>query len=124
MNLRTARVEGDAVLLGGLAVPLPRETIKVIGDAGLSEVTLGVRPESLGLVPSGSDGGFELVVELVEELGADALVHGSIAGEGGDRLVMRVDGRTPPALGQTVTVTVRDAGELHLFDPRSGARLV
>ncbi len=122
MNLQTAPVHGDTVRLGDLDLPLPRDTAAAV--AGLSEVTLGVRPESLTLVPTGTPDGFGVVVELVEELGADALVHGSVDGATGNRLVLRVDGRTPPTLGQTVTVTVRNAEELHLFHPKTGERLV
>ncbi|PWW55535.1 ABC transporter ATP-binding protein [Actinokineospora spheciospongiae] len=125
MNLHEAPVTGSGLRLGGLDVDLPRAVNTAVREAGLDRVTVGVRPESLAPAPSGTAGGFELVVELVEELGADALVHGSVLGsEGGDRLVMRVDGRTPPALAQTVTVTVRDATELHLFHPGTGERLV
>ncbi|OLR92141.1 ABC transporter ATP-binding protein [Actinokineospora bangkokensis] len=124
MNLHLARVSGESVLLGDLPVLLPRERVQAVADAGLSEVTLGVRPESLSLVASDSGDGFDLAVELVEELGADALVHGSVVGDAADRLVLRVDGRTPPALGQKVRVTVRDAEELHLFHPETGERLV
>ncbi|MGQ0840486.1 TOBE domain-containing protein, partial [Actinokineospora sp.] len=125
MNLRTAPVADDALRIGGLRVPLPRETMTAIREQGLTEVTIGVRPESLSLAPTGTDDAFDLVVELVEELGADALVHGSVADEPGSaRLVMRVDGRTPPALGQTVRVVLRNSEEIHLFDAETGERLV
>jgi multiple sugar transport system ATP-binding protein len=114
MNLSTHRLTDDGVRLGDLPVP-----VSVPGD--LREVTLGVRPESLRLAGAGEPG-FVLTVELVEELGADAYVHGRLA-EGGDRIVVRVDGRTPPRLGESVRVSLRDASEIHLFDPESGLRL-
>ncbi|WP_156753379.1 TOBE domain-containing protein, partial [Actinokineospora pegani] len=123
MNLVEVPVTSAGVTLGGIGLELPRETNTAVAEAGVERVTLGVRPESLALVPSGAGEGFELVVELVEELGADALVHGSVRGSD-ERLVMRVDGRTPPALAQTVAVAVRDAGELHVFHPETGERLV
>jgi multiple sugar transport system ATP-binding protein len=119
MNLHTARVDGGSVLLGGLGLPVPRDAATALG--GLPEVTLGVRPESLA--PT-TDGGFAVTVDLVEELGADALVHGTADGDDSQRLVLRVDGRTPPALGDRITVGVRDADELHFFHPETGARLV
>ena len=123
MNLRNAPVTADGLTIGGLTVPVEREAMGRIRAAGLQTVTAGVRPESLSLVPSGS-GGFDVVVELVEELGADALVHASVAGEFEEsRLVLRVDGRTPPALGQTVTVALRHPDEMHLFHPETGERL-
>ncbi|OLR91263.1 ABC transporter ATP-binding protein [Actinokineospora bangkokensis] len=124
MNLQAAPVTAEGVRLGGLDIALPRELNTAVRGANLDTVTVGVRPESLALAPTGTAGGFGLVVELVEELGADALVHGTIEGsDSADRLVMRVDGRTPPALAQTVTVTVRDAEELHLFHPETGERV-
>jgi len=114
MNLSTRPLAEDGVRLGDLPVP-------VSVAAELREVTLGVRPESLRLVGEGEPA-FVLKVELVEELGADAYVHGRLA-EGGDRIMVRVDGRTPPRLGESVRVGLRDAGEIHLFHPENGLRL-
>ncbi|MBB3049982.1 multiple sugar transport system ATP-binding protein [Prauserella isguenensis] len=114
MNLLTLPVDGGAVKLGELEVRLPV-------PAGSGEVTIGVRPESLSLVGVGEDG-FDLQVELVEELGADAYVHGTLAGHD-DKLVVRADGRTPPRLGEAVRVALRDTGEVHVFDPESGLRI-
>ncbi|MGQ0838512.1 TOBE domain-containing protein, partial [Actinokineospora sp.] len=124
MNLLELPVRGDALRIGDADIPLPRDTVAAVRAGGLDTVTAGIRPESLSLATAGTEGGFDLVVELVEELGADALVHATIAGSPGERVVMRVDGRTPPALAQTVTVTLRHPEEIHLFDPRDGARLV
>jgi multiple sugar transport system ATP-binding protein len=114
MNLRTLPRTADGVTLGDLLVPVSVEP-------ALREVTMGVRPESLRLTGE-SEPGFTLTVELVEELGADAYLHGRLA-EGGDRVVVRVDGRTPPRLGDSVRVGLRDAGEIHLFHPETGLRL-
>ncbi|WP_018686071.1 ABC transporter ATP-binding protein [Actinokineospora enzanensis] len=125
MNLRLAVVANTSLRIGELAVPLTRETVSAIGRHNLTEVTVGIRPESLALAAPGTPNGFDLDVELVEELGADALVHGSVVGEPeSDRLVLRVDGRTPPALGQTARVVLRDATEIHLFHPETGERLI
>ena len=50
-----------------------------------------------------SDKGIPVTVELVEELGADANVHGSLrSGETDLPVVARVDGRRPPEKGATV----------------------
>ncbi|MBK1786993.1 ABC transporter ATP-binding protein [Prauserella cavernicola] len=114
MNLAKLPLSEAGVTLGGFTVPLDRDVLARAGE--LSEVVVGVRPESLRLVGDGEDG-FDLVVELVEELGADAYVHGN-AGEG-QRIVVRVDGRTPPRLGEKVRVGLRELGELHVFDPQS-----
>ena len=115
MNLATLPLTASGVRLGDVELPLPRWVLSAAGD--LREVIFGVRPESLRLV---SEGGFELVVELVEELGADAYVHGKV---GDDRFVVRVDGRTPPRLGDNVRVALRGEGETHAFDPETSLRL-
>ncbi|TQM81554.1 carbohydrate ABC transporter ATP-binding protein (CUT1 family) [Saccharothrix saharensis] len=123
MNLKTVPLTSEGAKLDGIVVPLDRRALDRAAGEGLSEVTFGVRPESLALVSS-SEQGMDMTVELVEELGADALMHGSVRiGGVPERFVVRVDGRTPPTLGQTVKVAVRDAGEVHLFHPESGHRL-
>ena len=65
-------------------------------QAGLSELVLGIRPEHLHL----ADGVGEIAGEvlLVEELGADALLHVRLAGSG-NPVVARTEGRKPPAPG-------------------------
>ena len=64
MNLLTAPVSGGKAMLGNLGITIP--------SAGGSSVTVGIRPE--GFVPAST--GFEVAVEVVEELGADAFVYG------------------------------------------------
>ena len=79
-------------------------------EAGLSEIVIGVRPEHLHLAGSSGElnGSSELAGEviMVEELGADALLHVRLA-EGGNPVVARAEGRKPPAPGQTVAWHVR-----------------
>jgi multiple sugar transport system ATP-binding protein len=117
MNLATLPLTEGGVQLGDVVLPLPRSVVSAASSQDLKEVTFGVRPESLELV---SEGGFELVVELVEELGADAYLHGKV---GDDRFVVRVDGRTPPRMGDNVRVGLRGEGETHAFNPETTLRL-
>jgi multiple sugar transport system ATP-binding protein len=125
MNLKTVPLTSEGAKLDGIVVPLPRLALDAASSASLSEVTFGIRPEALGIVSSDSpEEGLDMTVELVEELGADALVHGAVRiGDSSERFVVRVDGRTPPTLGQQVKVAVRDASEIHLFNPETGNRL-
>jgi multiple sugar transport system ATP-binding protein len=117
MNLHTVPVSEKGAHLGELTLPVPRAA------ADLTEVTIGIRPESLTLVGPEQEG-VKLTVELVEELGADAYLHGKAhLGAADKRIVLRVDGRTPPAIGQTVNAGLRDTGEIHLFHPGTGERL-
>jgi multiple sugar transport system ATP-binding protein len=123
MNLKTLPLSAEGAELDGVHVPLTRSALAAASAQGLNEIVFGVRPESLRLADS-SEGGFELIVELVEELGADAYVHGAVKiGDSNERFVVRVDGRTPPAIGQQVKIAVRDVEEIHLFHPETGLRL-
>src|SRR5215470_6355807 len=122
MNLATLPLDESGARLGDYVVPLPREIMSAAHQAGVSQVTLGVRPESLRLVPSGEPG-LRLIVELVEELGADAYMYGSAdLGAGSERFIARVDARTPPVAAQEVTVTAVPE-EVHVFHPDTGERL-
>jgi multiple sugar transport system ATP-binding protein len=125
MNLKTVPLTSEGAKLDGIVVPLPRLALDAASGESLSEITFGIRPEALGIVSSeSSEEGMDMTVELVEELGADALVHGAVRiGDSPERFVVRVDGRTPPSLGQQVKVAVRDASEIHLFHPETGNRL-
>jgi multiple sugar transport system ATP-binding protein len=123
MNLKTVPLADSGAKLDGAIVPISRSALAAASAQSLSEVTFGIRPESLRLA-NGDEDGFELTVELVEELGADAYIYGSVRiGSSNERFIVRVDGRTPPAIGQSVKVAIRDAGEVHLFHPETGARL-
>ncbi|MBA8826626.1 multiple sugar transport system ATP-binding protein [Saccharopolyspora lacisalsi] len=125
MNLRTVPLGSDGAVLDGHTLALPRTALSAAAAEGISEVTLGIRPESLRLTSTeeAADATLSMTVELVEELGADALVHGS-TDSSPERFVVRVDGRTPPRLGDEIAVTLRSTEEVHLFHPETGYRLV
>src|SRR5690348_7354733 len=119
MNLQTVPITDDGVRLGGTTLPLPAAASAAARQAGLHELVLGIRPEHLHL----ADGSGQLRGEvlLVEELGADALLHVRLAGSG-DPVVARAEGRRPPAQGQPVTFNVQQDDVL-AFHPETGARL-
>lgn len=121
MNLKTVPLTDGGAKLGALTVPLPRSVLEAAAGANLSQVTLGVRPESF--VPTTGGPGLPMRVDLVEELGADAYIYGSCEiGDSREQFVARVDGRTPPRMGETVQMSIR-AGEEHVFNPETGERL-
>ncbi|NYH77751.1 multiple sugar transport system ATP-binding protein [Actinopolyspora biskrensis] len=121
MNLRTVPLTPEGAELDEVSIPVPRAVTS--GRSDDSEITIGIRPESLHLVSS-EEGSLPLQVELVEELGADCLIHGrTLTSTNRDPLIIRGDGRTPPTPGETVNVAVRDLEEIHLFDAGSGERL-
>jgi multiple sugar transport system ATP-binding protein len=119
MNLLTAPVSGGKAMLGNLGIATPSAT----GAA----VTVGIRPE--GFVPATT--GFEVAVEVVEELGADAFVYGkpvdkslkfANTSEELGQVIIRWDPKNPPKSGQTITVGVK-SDAVHLFDSASGKRI-
>jgi multiple sugar transport system ATP-binding protein len=125
MNLRTVSLSDGGVRLAGKVLPLPAAVRAEAKRANLSEIVLGMRPEHLHLAGGAGElnGSGELTGELllVEELGADALLHVRLP-EGGDQLVARAEGRKPPAPGQTVTLRVQ-LDDVFAFHPQTGARL-
>ncbi len=119
MNLLTVPVSSGQALLGNLKVAVP-------ASSG-SQVTVGVRPE--GFTPSSS--GFDVLVELVEELGSDAFVYGkpvdpsvkfaNVTDEG-PQIIVRWDPKNPPKAGATVTVEAIPSA-IHFFDAVTGERI-
>jgi multiple sugar transport system ATP-binding protein len=75
MNLQTVPVDGEDAMFGNLRVPLPPDALQSYRQAGVKEVTLGVRPESFEV--AGEDGE-PVHVDVVEELGSDAFVYGRV----------------------------------------------
>jgi multiple sugar transport system ATP-binding protein len=117
MNLHPARLVAGGADIAGVRVPLPRDALAAAG--GADRVTLGFRPESLEVVEPGEDT-FAVTVNLVEELGSDAVLFGALGQDA--VIVARVDPRHPPAPDQTVHLRIRP-GEAHLFDAATGERL-
>ncbi|MEI2765315.1 MAG: sn-glycerol-3-phosphate ABC transporter ATP-binding protein UgpC [Dermatophilaceae bacterium] len=127
MNLLDVPVVEGGVKLGAYVVPVNREDLAKAGN----HVTLGIRPEDMDLSTTGE--GLELVVDVVEELGADAYIYGrpqgvtQIATEGEDPttdkpFLARVDGRHPPERGQTVRLMPKE-GHTHIFHADTGERI-
>ena len=139
MNLQTAPLTDGGATLAGTVIPLAAPVRAAAARDQLSEIVLGIRPEHLHLAADGrypdtagqdgagagaraGAGAAELTGEvlLVEELGADALLHVRLAG--GDPVVARAEGRKPPAPGVRVTFRV-DPADVFAFHPVTGARL-
>ena len=142
MNLQSAPLTDGGARLAGTVVPLAAAVRLAAEREKLSEIVLGIRPEQMhltdadgpdtgpaggpaaGSASAGADPGSAVLlgdVVLVEELGADALLHVRLA-DGGGSVVARAEGRKPPAPGQRVAFRVQSADVL-AFDPATGARL-
>jgi multiple sugar transport system ATP-binding protein len=132
MNLDRLPFDGTAACIGDTPIPLPGAAAAAARQAGLSEVVLGLRPDSLTLAGSvtapnatSSNGTPSLScrVHLVEDTGSDAWVHLDVTqGPSTLRLVARADARQLPSVGDQVRVSVA-VSDAHVFDPGSGERL-
>ena len=127
MNLLSVPVTESGVKFGNHTLDVARGDVAGAG----SQVIVGVRPEDVE-VTSNPDG-LELVIDVVEELGADAYIYGTptdksiaIEGSGDDALakpfIARVDGRQVPEKGSKVFVHPK-AAHLHVFNKETGERL-
>ena len=127
MNLVSVPVTESGVKFGNHTLDVARGDVAGAG----SQVIVGVRPEDVE-VTSNPDG-LELVIDVVEELGADAYIYGTpadksiaIEGSGDDALakpfIARVDGRQVPEKGSKVFVHPK-AAHLHVFNKETGERL-
>jgi multiple sugar transport system ATP-binding protein len=126
MNLIPATARGGVVTAGGVSM-------QRLG-APDGEVVLGVRPERLSPAADGdSRPAFDLVVGVVEPLGSEVIVHGSLAAEGSaGAQAAAVDGRAPiiarleagaqPAPGSVLRLAF-DPAAAHVFDAATGEPL-
>jgi multiple sugar transport system ATP-binding protein len=120
MNLLTAEVTDGAVTIGGVVSPLPGKLAG--GTRGMSSVIVGLRPEAFAASTDG--GGLPLVVSLVEELGADTYVYGSIEGTSMDKpLIARLEGRSTIRVGETIRLRAK-MHEAHVFDLETGRSIL
>jgi multiple sugar transport system ATP-binding protein len=156
MNLLTAKLTEGGARLGGAVIPLPGPVRAAADRDKLTEIVVGIRPEHMHLVSGTGDeparaaaGSGSAVLAgqllLVEELGADALLHVRLAdvsvtgdsaggdgvsgdgpsgqgGIGGGTVVTRAEGRTSPAPGSQVAFRVQ-SDNVFAFNPETGARL-
>jgi multiple sugar transport system ATP-binding protein len=131
MNLLTTPLTDGGAALAGVVMPLPPEVRAAAARDKLTELVIGIRPEHMHLAgaeaadegATTSPGSARLAGEvlLVEELGADALLHVRLA-DSGSPVVARAEGRKPPAPGQQVAFRVQ-AADVLAFHPLTGARL-
>jgi multiple sugar transport system ATP-binding protein len=143
MNLLKVTVTEGGVRLGNTDVQLRPETRQRLGSE--AEAIMGVRPESFRVV-SENDEGLLAVVDVVEELGADAYVYATLDQGAGDEpvveqviapgteepgedtmkerveLIARVDARKPPARGAKIRLAV-EPERIHLFSVATGQRV-
>jgi multiple sugar transport system ATP-binding protein len=98
------------------AADLPFDLPEGVGGNGRS-VTVGIRPESLRILPADSpDAALQAKVGLVEPLGAKDVVH--VSADHRDVRVIATPGARP-RLGETIGIAI-DPERVHLFDDETG----
>jgi multiple sugar transport system ATP-binding protein len=141
MNLAHGTIEDDAVVIGPHRIPLDRKHRPDAAADG--RIVVGIRPEAFedAAFGSGDLPQIEVVVEVLEELGADAyvffnagadtvVVEGALADEPEDATTMlaqnaatlwtaRVDPRTSARVADTVRLAV-DPSRFYFFAPETG----
>ena len=122
MNLMTGKRVEDGVQIGDYVVRVPREVLAKA--AGEETLTVGIRPEAFKV----STEGIGLDVAIVEELGADSYLYGTLAGLPADEIltaqqfVARVGARIAPEKGHVVRLAA-EPGQVHVFSNKTELRI-
>jgi multiple sugar transport system ATP-binding protein len=128
MNIAEFRLDDGHAVLGTARLPLTTAALSALSAEGADRVVVGFRPEALDLATEQDPGAFPVDVGVVEELGSDAFLHGTLpelgesSGPLGENIVARVDPARPPAKGQRVHLRIQP-GKEHLFSPSTGRRI-
>ncbi len=133
MNIGTFNVVNGVAKIGQAQIPLTREAVAGLTAEDNGKVTLGFRPESLDIVNENDPSAIEVEVNIVEELGSDAYVYGTLKGDlagadlasptaGDHEVIVRINPRTAPGKGERIHVAIRP-GQEHVFSPSTGLRL-
>ncbi|MFV0405618.1 MAG: ABC transporter ATP-binding protein [Propioniciclava sp.] len=124
MNLIGGKASADGVQVGDYVVPVPRDILAKA--SGETDLTIGIRPEHLA--PSENDQGIAVDVAVVEELGADSYLYGTLAGLSPEealnapQVVARMQSRHPLTNKQAVRL-MPDLSRMHVFSNKSGLRI-
>ncbi len=131
MNFMPGRIAADGATLAlqsGQNLRIVPDRLAAHAD---TPVMIGIRPEHLTPCAEG-EADFSLAVEMVETLGADVLVHGSLAdarkqavcgeGEGEARMAVRLPGHALVREGEILPLHAAEES-LHLFDSENHIRL-
>jgi multiple sugar transport system ATP-binding protein len=124
MNFVEVKVEvsGGTVKLSEQSVELIPDDVQsaLLRDGGLATAIVGFRPEHLiAGVPPGPGLRITAVIDVIEFLGNDQLIHGIM--EGHD-VVAIVNADTALTVGESVVLST-EPRRLHLFNPTTGERI-
>ena len=114
MNLLEGNLSGTTVKIGGYEVSMDAAAA---AKASSNKVVVGVRPEHLEV----ANDGISMTVNLVEELGSDEFLYGTINDDGKKDITVRVGSDSNIKRGDTIKVK---PNSMHFFDAtEEGPRL-
>ena len=124
MNFAAARIDrgGSVLAASHFEIPVPEHWRAASAGKDGKRVVLGMRPENLieeGRATRGPTAHILGVVEIVEPLGHEAIVH---ARAGEDLLVAKVDSHRVPPTGTPLRLAL-ELDYLHIFDADNERRL-
>ena len=111
MNIMDATARDGVLDIGGVTLKCPR--------AATGQVKLGIRPEH---IRHAADGPLELRVRMAEPLGANTLLHGTLAHNGLPFTASLPGVHRIARGGESARLTVQP-DNMHLFDAATGRRL-
>ncbi len=122
MNFLTCRFDPSAeAFRGALGYPATDALASAARSATDREVTLGIRPEAVGVGHDTDDApAFDGRVDVVEPVGERSFLYVSL--ESGPEMTIAVPDRATAAEGETVPVRIPPTN-LHLFDTATGEAL-
>jgi ABC-type sugar transport system ATPase subunit len=117
----TVRRDGDVVSLvsDGLALPLSPRLAALAASAQSDELTLGIRPEDLGMTTAPWDDAVPARIAVVEPMGS---LNVAYASAGAVRIVATTPPEFVPDPGASVWIAP-DPAKIHLFDTATGAAI-
>jgi len=114
MNFVPVNVSNGTAKASGFELKLPK-------PVNTEKAVLGIRPEALtDRVAQDGGSGMEMKVDVVERLGSDQFLYGTV---GGDTLTARIDPRLKVTPGDQVKLGL-DMRSLHLFDAQTELALL
>jgi multiple sugar transport system ATP-binding protein len=113
MNFIPVTIQGTTAKASGFDIELPRAP-------GVDTGVLGIRPEAMTERPREDQVALDLSVDVVEVLGPDQYLYGSV---GGDTITARVDPNLKVAAGDRIKLSI-DTRRLHLFDQVTGKAIL
>ncbi|MDO5747322.1 MAG: sn-glycerol-3-phosphate ABC transporter ATP-binding protein UgpC [Actinomycetaceae bacterium] len=136
MNMGTFHIQDGVAKLGPATIPLSKETLDAVTPEDDGKIIIGFRPEHMRVVNDAPDTAtIPIKVGIVEELGSDAFVYGTLFGAEGelssgpdsdkdahDQLIVRVPPRTAPPAGEVMHVQI-EPGKQHNFSASTTMRL-